>query len=385
MAIASVDIAGARAELTTRDEDGKIIVEPRGDWVVETIGRFDAPLRRIEEGHEPGDIIIDLSFLGRIDTAGAYLLGRTLRRCGDPDGDWHYFGDHGPARRLMAEMRRRLAHCPPGEEDTGGLIAVMARIGKGLEDAWAETVDTFAFFGRTVTTFSSIALIPARLRITATVHLMETAGVNALPIIAVLSFFIGAVVAFMGANLLETFGAAVFTVELVGISVLREFGVLITAILLAGRSDSAFTAAIGSMKMQQEIDAMKVMGLDPYEVLVIPRVIACVIMAPLLTFAAMLTGIIGGALVSWATLDISPTFFITRMQDTLDYTHFMVGMSKAPVFGLVIAIIGCRHGLQVGGDVESLGSRVTTSVVQSIFAVIVIDALFALLYLELDI
>jgi len=385
VAIASVDIAGARAELTTRDEDGKIIVEPRGDWVVETIGRFDAPLRRIEEGHEPGDIIIDLSFLGRIDTAGAYLLGRTLRRCGDPDGDWHYFGDHGPARRLMAEMRRRLAHCPPGEEDTGGLIAVMARIGKGLEDAWAETVDTFAFFGRTVTTFSSIALIPARLRITATVHLMETAGVNALPIIAVLSFFIGAVVAFMGANLLETFGAAVFTVELVGISVLREFGVLITAILLAGRSDSAFTAAIGSMKMQQEIDAMKVMGLDPYEVLVIPRVIACVIMAPLLTFAAMLTGIIGGALVSWATLDISPTFFITRMQDTLDYTHFMVGMSKAPVFGLVIAIIGCRHGLQVGGDVESLGSRVTTSVVQSIFAVIVIDALFALLYLELDI
>ena len=385
MAIASVDAAGARAELTTREEDGKIIVEPRGDWIVETIGRFDTRLRRIEEGHAPGDIIIDLSFLGRIDTSGAYLLGRTLRRCGDPDGDWHYVGDHGAARRLMAEMRRRLAHCPPGEEDGGGLVAVMARVGKGLEDAWAETVDTFAFFGRTFTTFTSIALIPARLRITATVHLMETAGVNALPIIAVLSFFIGAVVAFMGANLLETFGAAVFTVELVGISVLREFGVLITAILLAGRSDSAFTAAIGSMKMQQEIDAMKVMGLDPFEVLVIPRVIACVVMAPLLTFAAMLTGIIGGALVSWATLDISPTFFIARMQDTLDYTHFMVGMSKAPVFGLVIAIIGCRHGLQVGGDVESLGSRVTTSVVQSIFAVIVIDALFALLYLELDI
>jgi phospholipid/cholesterol/gamma-HCH transport system permease protein len=282
-------------------------------------------------------------------------------------------------------MRRRLAVCPPAKDDEAGLIAVMSRIGRGVEDAWSETVDTFAFFGRTVTTFLSIALIPARLRLTATVHLMETTGVNALPIIAVLSFFIGAVVAFMGANLLETFGAAVFTVELVGISVLREFGVLITAILLAGRSDSAFTAAIGSMKMQQEIDAMKVMGLDPYEVLVIPRVVACVIMAPLLTFAAMLTGIIGGALVSWATLDISPTFFISRMQDTLDYTHFMVGMSKAPVFGLVIAIIGCRHGLQVGGDVESLGARVTTSVVQSIFAVIVIDALFAMLYLELDI
>ncbi len=385
MAITTAETASARAELTTRTEDGKIIVEPRGDWVVQTIGPFDASLRRIEESYEPGDIIIDLSFLGRIDTSGAYLLGRTLRRCGDPDGDWHYVGEHGPARRLMAEMRRRLAVCPPAKDEDAGLIAVMARIGQGVENAWSETVDTFAFFGRTVTTFASVALIPARLRITATVHLMETTGVNALPIIAVLSFFIGAVVAFMGANLLETFGAAVFTVELVGISVLREFGVLITAILLAGRSDSAFTAAIGSMKMQQEIDAMKVMGLDPYEVLVIPRVVACVIMAPLLTFAAMLTGIIGGALVSWATLDISPTFFISRMQDTLDYTHFMVGMSKAPVFGLVIAIIGCRHGLQVGGDVESLGARVTTSVVQSIFAVIVIDALFAMLYLELDI
>jgi phospholipid/cholesterol/gamma-HCH transport system permease protein len=209
--------------------------------------------------------------------------------------------------------------------------------------------------------------------------------VNALPIIAVLAFFIGAVVAYIGANLLETFGASVFTVELVGIAVLREFGVVITAIMLAGRSDSAFTAAIGSMKMQQEIDAMKVIGLDPYEVLVLPRVIACIVMAPLLTFAAMLSGIFGGMMVSWSALDISPSFFILRMQDTLDWTHFMVGLSKAPVFGLVVAIIGCRQGMKVGGDVESLGSRVTASVVQSIFAVIVIDALFAMMYLELDI
>jgi phospholipid/cholesterol/gamma-HCH transport system permease protein len=166
---------------------------------------------------------------------------------------------------------------------------------------------------------------------------------------------------------------------------LREFGVLITAILLAGRSDSAFTAAIGSMKMQQEIDAMKVMGLDPYEVLVLPRVLACVLMAPLLTLSAMVSGVVGGMMVSWWTLDISPNFFLTRMHDTIDLTHFLVGMSKAPVFGLVIAIVGCRHGLQVGGDVESLGARVTTSVVQAIFAVIVIDALFAMMYLELDI
>jgi len=373
------------ATLTTRSEDGLVILEPGGDWLIGAIGKFDSAIRRIEEGYEPDKIRIDLSGLRRIDTAGAYLLGRAVSQCGDPDGDWHYLGGHEAARSLMADMRRRMAHCPPDAEEDGGFMAVMARIGRAVEEAWEETWDTFAFFGRVLTTGVGVLALPARMRWTATVHIMETAGVNALPIIAVLSFFIGAVVAFMGANLLATFGASVFTVELVGFAVLREFGVLITAILLAGRSDSAFTAAIGSMKMQQEIDAMKVMGLDPYEVLVVPRVIACVLMAPLLTFAAMVTGVFGGLLVSWATLDISPAFFLTRMQDSVDWSHFMVGMSKAPVFGLVIAIIGCRHGLKVGGDVESLGSRVTTSVVQSIFAVIVIDALFAMMYLELDI
>ena len=381
----AADIKDRPAALDMRSEDGLIILAPQGDWLIGQIGRFDSQIRKVEERHAPDAIRIDLSELGRIDTAGAYLLGRAVRRCGDPDGDWHYRGGNPAARRLMADMRRRLAHCPPEEEAGGGFLEVMARIGRSAEEAWEETWDTFAFFGRTLTTGFGVLTLPARMRWIATVHLMETAGVNALPIIAVLSFFIGAVVAFMGANLLETFGASVFTVELVGLSVLREFGVLITAILLAGRSDSAFTAAIGSMKMQQEIDAMKVMGLDPYEVLVVPRVIACVLMAPLLTFAAMVTGVFGGMLVSWLTLDISPSFFLTRMQDSVDWTHFMVGMSKAPIFGLVIAIIGCRHGLKVGGDVESLGERVTTSVVQSIFAVIVIDALFAMMYLELDI
>jgi len=378
-------IARQEAGLTTRVDGERLILEPRGDWLIKSIGQFDRALRRIEAEHEPGNLIIDLSFLGRMDTAGAYLLGRTLRRCGDPDGDWHYLGDHETARRLMAEMRRRLAECPAPEDSTRTLLDVFARIGHGVEQAVHEMVASFAFLGRTMTTGFSVLLIPARMRWTSTIHLMETAGVDALPIISVLSFFIGAVVAFMGANLLETFGASVFTVELVGFSVLREFGVLITAILLAGRSDSAFTAAIGSMKMQQEIDAMKVMGLDPYEVLVLPRVIACVVMTPLLTLASMVAGVLGGMMVSWWTLDISPTFFLTRLQDTVDWTHFMVGMSKAPVFGLVIAIVGCRHGLQVGGDVESLGARVTTSVVQAIFAVIVLDALFAMLYLELNI
>lgn len=373
------------AELTTRQDGARLIVEPKGDWLMEAVGRFDRRLRRIESETDPKDLVIDLSGLGRIDTAGAYVLGRTLSRCREPDADRHFIGEHQIARRMMGEMLQRLADCPEDEIQPRGVISTLARIGQGVEDGLKETVESFAFFGRTFTTGLSVLVNPTKMRWTSTIHLMETAGVDALPIISVLSFFIGAVVAFMGASLLETFGASVFTVDLVGIAVLREFGVIITAILLAGRSDSAFTAAIGSMKMQQEIDAMKVMGLDPYEVLVLPRVIACVVMAPLLTLSAMVAGVFGGMLVSWMTLDISPNFFLTRLNDTIDLKHFLVGMSKAPVFGLVIAIVGCRHGLQVGGDVESLGKRVTTSVVQAIFAVIVIDALFAMMYLELDI
>ncbi|WP_300541298.1 ABC transporter permease [Maricaulis sp.] len=380
----NVDTA-EQAGLVVREDGRKTVLEPHGDWLVDTIGRQDGPLRAVEASVAPGDIVIDLTHLGRIDTAGAYLLGRVTRRCGEPDGDFHYLGDHRTARRLIEEVRNRTTVCEPEREPTFGFMLAMARIGAGLEAAYVEAVHTFAFFGRTVTTGLRTAAQPWRFRLTPTVWAMEEVGVNALPIVSVLSFFIGAVVAFMGANLLRSVGFSVFTVELVGIAVLREFGVLITAIMLAARSDSAFTASIGAMKMQQEIDAMRVLGLDPYEALVLPRVVACVLMAPLLTFGAMVAGIFGGMLVAWSAQDISPALFFTRFHSELDWSHFWVGMSKAPVFGLVVAVIGCRQGMEVKGDVESLGRRVTASVVQSIFAVIVLEALFAMMYLELGI
>lgn len=373
------------ASLSTRLDAGRLILAPQGDWVVQTIARLDAPLRKIETDSDPGSLAVDLTQLGRIDTAGAYLLGRTLGLCSGGGEDDVFIGDHPVARRLITEIRSRNVRCEPEPELDRSLIAVMARIGAGAHGAWQETVESCAFLGRTIMTALVVAPNPARWRVTAMVAQMESVGVNALPIIAVLSLFIGAVVAFMGANLLEVFGFSVFTVDLVGLAVLREFAVVITAILLAGRSASAFTASIGSMKMQQEVDAMKVMGLDPYEVLVLPRLVACVIMTPLLTLAAMLSGLFGGMLVSWMALDISPLQFVVRLQDAVPIQHMFVGLSKAPVFGLVIAIIGCRHGLKVGGDVESLGASVTTAVVQAIFAIILIDALFAMLYLELDI
>ena len=193
-------------------------------------------------------------------------------------------------------------------------------------------------------------------------------------------------IAYMGANLLASFGASVFMVDLVGFSVLRELAPIITAIILAGRSDSAFTAQIGAMKMRQEIDAMTVIGMDTYETLVVPRALACIISTPILTFLAMMSGIFGGMIVAWTGgTEISPIMFFTRFNEAINTTQFAVGLSKTPIFGLIIAIIGCRQGLAVTGSVDSLGERTTTSVVQAIFAVIAVDALFAILFFKLGI
>ena len=212
---------------------------------------------------------------------------------------------------------------------------------------------------------------------------MERAGLDALPICATTTFFVGATIAFLGADLLAQFGAQIFSVELIGIGVLREFGVLVTAIILAGRSASSFAAELGAMRMNQEIDAMQVMGVDPFEALVIPRFVALLAMTPLLTFVSMVAGLAGGLLVVWGVVGLSPAFFLQRLLDNVGISQFYLGMVKAPVLAMIIAAIGCRQGLEVGGDVESLGRRVTTAVVQALFAIIIADAAFALLFIEM--
>ena len=263
-------------------------------------------------------------------------------------------------------------------------FAPIERLGHGTMRAWSEAFDTIAFFGKFTVVLLKMILQPHRIRWKSVVALIEEVGLDAMPIVVILSFFIGSVIAFMGSDLLEVLGFQVFVVDLVGVSVLREFAVLITAILLAGRSNSAFTAQIGSMKMRQEIDAMTVIGLDTSETIVAPRALACLVSAPILTFAAMMSGILGGLLVCW-TQDISPVLFTARLTEVVDVKHFWVGMVKAPVYGLVIAIIGCRQGLAVEGSVESLGARTTTSVVQAIFTVIFLDALFAMMFLQMGV
>ncbi len=357
----------------------------RGDWTVLTIGAVDDALKALDL---PQDMNIALNgdALGEVDTAGAYVIDRTLRQI---TLETPRFINVSQAAQSLLEQARALAtqhEDAPQERVYGhGVVDMLERIGRSAEHVFEEMYETFSFLGATAISVSGVVLRPAKMRWTALVAVMEESGLDAVPIVAFLSFFVGLVMAFIGARSLAEFGAEIFVVESVSIGLLRELSGVLVAIIIAGRTNSAFTAQIGAMKMRQEVDAMTTLGLDPMDTLVAPRVLAMVIMVPVLTFIGMLAGLAGAISVSAVALDISPTVFFNRMQEFVPISQFWIGMSKAPVFGLAIALIGCRQGLEVGGSVQSLGSHTTKSVVQAIFAIIVIDAIFAVLYMQLGI
>lgn len=343
-----------------------------GDWTATTIG--DAP-KRLRELN-PGTIAaVSYSGLGRIDTTGAYLLAEII------DPEILRRADREDVGRLLTLIEPALEEQQPQPRSRETFLIHLGRNVLGIGE---EIYLTLIFVGQLVVALGRTIARPSRLRLTPLVSVMQSAGINAIPIVATMTFFIGAVVALVGANLLTSLGASVFTVQLVGVSVLREFGVLIPSVLLAGRSASSFAAQLGAMRMNQETDAIQVMGIDRFDALVVPRVLALFLTMPLLSFAAMIAGLAGGLLVSWAALDISPVFFLRRTLDTVPVTNFWVGMSKVPLLSIIIAATGCRHGMEVEGDVVSLGGRVTTAVVQSIFAIIMFDALFAIIFMKLD-
>jgi phospholipid/cholesterol/gamma-HCH transport system permease protein len=374
--------SNANQFVVDRDQDGKQVLSVAGDWTIWTCSKIGNGLADVRM--EPG-AILDVSRLDRIDTSGVYLIDRAFGALEGKDDPIPIRGKHPSIERLLHEVREASPPSPPDPIRPPGLIAVLDRLGHGAVEAWRELLGTLEFVGETMATMGRLILNPKRIRWTSVVSVMEEAGLDALPIVSFLAFFIGLVIAFIGANLLAMFNASVFTVELVGIGMLREFGAVLTAILLAGRTDSAFTAQIGAMKMRQEIDAMRVIGLDPIEAIVAPRLIALLIMTPLLTFAATIAGVGGGMLAGWTAMDISPKMFIERFQTNVPAQHFWDGMVKTPVFAIVVAMVGCRQGLLVGDDVLSLGRRTTSAVVQSIFLVIAIDAIFAILFYMLNI
>lgn len=371
-----------KADFTvTSGADGPVVALS-GDWVSASLGR--APERLLDQLGRRADARFDISGLGRVDTAGAFALLRSTR-CELPS---EVFAERPETARLIDFIRDEARTERRPEPKRHPFYDLLVRAGRGVIEFGKNFLEFLDFLGRLIMVIFGTLLRPSRLRAAPTVDLMERAGVDALPVVMVTTFFVGAVIAFLGAQLLSQFGASIFTVELIGISMMREFGVVITGVLLAGRSASSFAAEMGAMKMNQEVDAMQVLGIDPFEALVLPRLIAMLVMTPILTFAAVLAGLIGGGMVVWAVLDISPQVFMQRLETLKNpsgYTHLMLGMLKAPVIGAVVAVIGCQQGLEVGGDVESLGRRVTSAVVQAIFAIILIDAAFALVYMQLDI
>ncbi|MGH8030917.1 MAG: MlaE family lipid ABC transporter permease subunit [Luteimonas sp.] len=347
----------------------------RGNWTLEhalNVGRIlrdsDAPVREI-----------DATALDRLDSAGVLQLLRFARRRGLDDGAFAFRPDH---HALVAAIED-VDDDRPKKRREYGFTAALGRLGFAAVDNYREVIALISFLGEFLVKLGRVLLQPRRLRITSTVHHMEQVGLDAVPLVALLSYLVGAVIAFLGSSILQDFGAIILVVELVDIAFLREFGVLLTAILLAGRTASAFTAQIGAMVSREEVDAIRTLGLDPIELLVIPRVLALTVMLPLLTFIGMIAGLFGGMSVGAFSLDIPPQAYFARMHDTIALGDFVVGMAKAPVFALVIGLIGCLEGLQVQGTAQSVGERTTSSVVQTISLVIIIDAVAAIWFMHM--
>ncbi|HXI86395.1 MAG TPA: ABC transporter permease [Parvularculaceae bacterium] len=376
--------ATAAADFEIGLERGVLKLAARGDWRAPYLGAIDSRLRDFEDDSIGRDLIIDVSGVDKLDTAGAMVLQRVFHATEPRGADSKIVGASPTHSALLTQVEPHLAPIAVAPGRRNAFLMMLNRLGQGVVDVYFASLEILSFIGLTLVTATRVAIRPSRFRMTSVFYHMEETGLDAVPIIGLMCFLIGAVIAFMGAKILRQFGAEIFVVEMVAIGVLRELGVLLAAILIAGRSGSAFTAQIGSMKLREEIDALKVLGLDPIEVLVLPRVIALVLMMPVLAFIGAMLGLVGGGLVAWRSLDISPALFLVRMQESIAMSNFWVGIIKAPFFAFAIAIIGCFQGMQVEGSAESLGQRTTLSVVQSLFLVIVIDAFFAMFFLEID-
>ena len=364
-------------KLHAPDAEGHVALE--GAWTLPHAPGLALDVAAFRRGHAR---VQSYSAAGieRLDTAGASLLLELIGGREHLDA----LADLPPRHaRLLATVAKADAPLPDAPS-TGGVAEFIASIGASTRDIWRHTARLVGFLGLLIATLPGVLFSPRHWRIAPWVTQIQQTGLNAVPIIALLTFLVGAVIAFLGATVLREFGATLYTVDLIAYSFLREFGVLLTAIMVAGRSGSAFTAQLGSMKSREEVDAIRTLGMDPMQVLVVPRVLALMVSLPLLTVLAMISGILGGALVCALALDISPVMYFSRIHEVLELRHFWVGLSKAPVFAVMIALIGCLEGFKVTGSAESVGRHTTSSVVQSIFVVILIDALAAVFFMEMD-
>jgi phospholipid/cholesterol/gamma-HCH transport system permease protein len=362
------------ARYTESEENGRRILHFHGDLTLPRLGVLPTRLERLKGK----GFVLDLGGAGRMDTIGAWLVHRTAR---DRDGEIVGAGeDHRILLEQVAQYDQPVKVRP---DPPPPLLRVLDEVGSAVILAGRTMIGLLGFFGALLISIWNLIRNPRRFRFNAVVQRFEIVGVHALGIVGLMSFLVGIVIAQQGAVQLRQFGAEVFTINLVGRSAIKELGVLMTAIMVAGRSGSAFAAQIGSMKLAEEVDAMRTIGVSPMEALVLPRVLSTVLMMPLLGFYAAMLAILGGGIFCWISLDIPPVTFVQRIREVVPMTDLWQCLIKAPVFGLIIGMAGCFQGLQVESNAEEVGLRTTTAVVQGIFLVIVLDAFFAVFFTEI--
>jgi phospholipid/cholesterol/gamma-HCH transport system permease protein len=352
-----------------------------GDWISSNANLIEESIAAIlSEIKTASRISINLKMLDELDTFGAWLLERLRRECARSGKDVTFSGVHPRNQALLKEVATAGFQEVPEKDDASEMGYLPRKTRQALQFLKHEFLQFFIMFGAVATAAVRMLFHPRNYRVTSTFYQFDRVGWQALPIVMMVTFIIGAIIAQQGFFHFRRFGADLYVVDMIGFLIMREIGVLLVAIIIAGRSGSSYTAELGSMKMREEIDALKTMGFDPVEVLILPRVLVLIVALPVLTFIGSLAALLGSGIVAVSYAGMTPELFIDRLRDAITMDHFWVGMIKAPFVGLVIGIISCAEGFQVKGSTTSLGYHTTQSVVKSIFMVIVLDGLFALFF-----
>ena len=373
------DSDSLKIEMRENGESRSLVLH--GALSVRTLGAFQAALA----DYPAQDTVIDLESVSRLDTAGAWAIVTLQARLVDAGCRAEIEGADRQKTDLLKTVKDALPQIPDVEIRKPTLRDRLETVGRGVASGMTFLMELTGYLGLFLSRLGRAVLHPREFRLTALVHHCQEVGLRAVPIVSLMAFLIGVVLAFQGSAQLRQFGAEVFVVDLIAISILRELGILLTSIIVAGRTASAFTAAIGSMKMREEIDAMRTLGIDPAMALFVPRILALLLMLPILGLIANVMGLLGGAIMSWIELGISPAMFRTRLIEGTGISHVVVGMVKAPVFAVIIGVVGCHAGMKVGNNAESLGRMTSNAVVTAIFAVIVADALFSIFFAQMEI
>jgi phospholipid/cholesterol/gamma-HCH transport system permease protein len=356
-------------------------LRPSGSWIAANVAMLERLADSVTPQLDRSNLIrVDMAEVRELDTLGAWMLEKMSRRATSAGHRTEMTGVADNYAGLIEEVRQVNRHNPVPVPARNPVVVKLDQVGRSAVGATEDLAVFLQMLGSLFLAIFGVLRRPKSLRLTSLVYQLYKVGWQAIPIVVLITFLIGAIIAQQGIFHFRKFGADSYVVDMVGILVLRELGVLIVAIMVAGRSGSAYTAELGSMKMREEIDALSTMGLDPVEILILPRVVALICALPILAFIGSIAALYGGGLVAWFYGGMGPAIFIARLHDAVSVTHFEVGIIKAPFMALVIGIVACSEGLRVKGSAESLGRQTTTSVVKSIFLVIVLDGLFAVFF-----